>query len=718
MRRPMPFASLCALGLALSLALSAGCRRGHGEHAGGKPAEGGRVTRGKEPEAERTLVTLWALERGNHSRSGYAVATLHAKKASKGGATLAVEVENCLETAPDWKASAFSAWANAALLVGDPLGDLSFELRAVGPLDGPSAGGAIAVAMLSAITGTPLELPERPGETVMTESGHQRSSRLEPALCGVASPDGTIGAAQSLARKLRECPRALRTLLLVPEGQRRAWDSDSEPADWVDLVTLGQTEEVEVAEVGTLAQAFESFTATPLPWPKGAKATERKAASGEPLMAAAKRRIARTGDDLGRAEKATPEELDRCREKGLFDLRAAQTTYDLAYSLLADADYGAALEVAGEVQRDTLVGIRATRALRAWDEGEREPERLAEAAKAQRPDRGPIEGFAGALHQALTEAGANLEEPTVGDALALGDTLAQGLAAAALLRREEAGFAAALAGAEGEASAMAALRQMLWLDAWAETESTIARDCALVGLGQTGSALAKGAFDPWTARLEAAARANLDYIEGRVLPERARDVRMQPDAFRRWLLTWDGDLAACEGRIAALDTLEALMGKEGRLPEIARNGLAREAFALSGVLVARYYCLDTRFDPASRQAAPTNLTSLNPMLELARERAESLVAEAREAGAPVASARSLLALADAAKRRFPSDPVRKSDALGALWRASLSARLATLLAVPEEKPKPKSSSASKSSKSAKEGAAAKKEAPAEKKSGH
>lgn len=699
-----------------------GCRRrthGAEEEQGGRPLEGGRISTKVEEPVTRNAMTLWALERRREVLSGFGVADITVTPVERGKGGLEIQEREVGACSAEWRASAQMALCNAALLVGRPLDDQKVVLSVFGPLDGPSAGASVSVALLSALTGVPLELPASPGPAPMTESGVQLSNRPEPVMSAVAQPDATLGAVWALPQKLDAAQEARRSRLLIPTGQRRDYDHAATPPAWIDVVDRGQALKVEVKEAGTLAQAFEGFTAQPLPWPAGGGTPKLEGTSNEWLVGAAKRRLSAAGDDLARAAKAPPEVLDRGTALGAFDPAAAEVTYQMAYSFLADADYGAALEVAAEVQRACGVGLRMNRVLEAWAKRDEDLGALPDIARAQAPDPKKIEAFIQRIEEVAGEAQVNLDEPSLADLVSLADSYAVGLSAAALVKREQDGFLEDVRRAERPRAALEAARRLLTLYATADATLVMAESRVGVGIGAGGPAAPKGEdLHAWSALMEAAARANLEYIERGIVSARASDVGMPREEFRRWLLALDPDYARCVGCIAALDQLESLVGKEGRRPEIARYGLSVEGLTLSSLLVARYYSIDTRFDRATLQASPTNRTALQPMLDQSRTRATALLTEARAAKASTIVSSCSIATAEALLRRMPADPARKLEALGLYWRASLYARTSTLFAVPVEAKEPKAGSKSKAKSSGKAKSAAKKEPAAKASGGH
>jgi len=105
-------------------------------------------------------------------------------------------------------------------------------------IDGPSAGGLMAVGVAAAIRGDPV--------------------RADLAMTGTIELDGSIGDVGGLLYKIKGAADAGIQTVLIPSGQRLA--SDSATGEMVDLIALGVSLDVDVREVADIAQAYEIIT--------------------------------------------------------------------------------------------------------------------------------------------------------------------------------------------------------------------------------------------------------------------------------------------------------------------------------------------------------------------------------------------------------------------------------------------------------------------------
>jgi hypothetical protein len=137
-----------------------------------------------------------------------------------------------------WTAASASAAAVGAMASGLNPGRIDVDFAVSGPIDGPSAGGILAVGVISALLGVPIR-----GDMTMT---------------GTISPDGSIGPVGEIAAKLRAAAdQGYRTVLLpianmsVRNPQTNAVESATE---------LGKALGLDVQPVGNVQQAFTLFT--------------------------------------------------------------------------------------------------------------------------------------------------------------------------------------------------------------------------------------------------------------------------------------------------------------------------------------------------------------------------------------------------------------------------------------------------------------------------
>jgi len=161
-------------------------------------------------------------------------------------------------TGAAFSGAAWNATVAAALLLDDPLHGARLTFDMSGGLDGPSAGAAIALAVLAAEKGRPW-----PADFGIT---------------GSVTPDGGVGAVGGVAQKLRAAAAAGLRRFAIPAALRYE-DRDEKgeaPPDYTDVFDLGRELSVEVRPVRTLREAWAfAFGAN---WPAPPPAPESVAA--------------------------------------------------------------------------------------------------------------------------------------------------------------------------------------------------------------------------------------------------------------------------------------------------------------------------------------------------------------------------------------------------------------------------------------------------------
>ena len=182
---------------------------------------------------------LWGSESDGTSKGGVEPAVVVVTPGT-GGFEVDLATEQAQGAGPQWVAASGSAAAVATLLSSvDPRTiDIRFEVS--GPIDGPSGGAMLTVAVLAAIRG--LELRE--GVT----------------MTGTIGPDGSVGRVGLVPTKVRAAADAGYTLVLVPAAN--ATDVDSSTG--LDVVALGDSLGIEVQPVANLGEAVAAFTGGPI----------------------------------------------------------------------------------------------------------------------------------------------------------------------------------------------------------------------------------------------------------------------------------------------------------------------------------------------------------------------------------------------------------------------------------------------------------------------
>lgn len=205
------------MGVALSL-VAAACTAPSTGPAAGSPDESGKVL---------TVPALW-VGGGDPPAAGVELATVSSAADARPGWSVDLATQEAQGAGPAWSAAAGQAAVTGTLSAAtDPAG-VSVSYTVTGPIDGPSAGGILAVGTIAAIRGVPL-LPN----VTMT---------------GTIGADGSIGMVGGVPHKVQAAQQAGYTTVLVPEGQ-----APEPPIPGISLV-----------EVSDVAEAYEEFTGQPL----------------------------------------------------------------------------------------------------------------------------------------------------------------------------------------------------------------------------------------------------------------------------------------------------------------------------------------------------------------------------------------------------------------------------------------------------------------------
>jgi len=105
-------------------------------------------------------------------------------------------------------------------------------------IGGPSASGAMTIAILAALRGT--------------------SISTDFSMTGMVDPDTTLGPVGGIPQKLEAAARAGAKIFVIPIGERYSVDLNT--GEKVDVLALGKELGVKVVEAGTIAEAYEIAT--------------------------------------------------------------------------------------------------------------------------------------------------------------------------------------------------------------------------------------------------------------------------------------------------------------------------------------------------------------------------------------------------------------------------------------------------------------------------
>jgi Lon protease (S16) C-terminal proteolytic domain len=169
--------------------------------------------------------------------------TLTRKPGVRAPLTIAIAEDTPGGTGESLRASVWLAATVAAMERLDDLSGVQIYIDLPGRVDGPSAGGVITLAILSALDGRPF-----PGDCVMT---------------GCIMPDGTIGAVGGIAAKMRGAAAGGAKRMLVPAYLR--FEADPKTGEQVDLKRLAASLHVEFLPVQNITEAYRVAHRLPNP---------------------------------------------------------------------------------------------------------------------------------------------------------------------------------------------------------------------------------------------------------------------------------------------------------------------------------------------------------------------------------------------------------------------------------------------------------------------
>ena len=134
------------------------------------------------------------------------------------------------------RAAVWLAAATAAVARNDPMTGVHLDVQFSGFTDGPSMGGVVCLAILSALDGRVL-----PADFAMT---------------GTIMPDGTIGLVGGIAQKVRAAARFGKRRICIPLFSRFEEQDEKVGGGVVDLFRMGDRLGIEVRPVANIAEAY------------------------------------------------------------------------------------------------------------------------------------------------------------------------------------------------------------------------------------------------------------------------------------------------------------------------------------------------------------------------------------------------------------------------------------------------------------------------------
>jgi uncharacterized protein len=603
---------------------------------------------GPEPPGEPRELTLdapWFALTSSGPQSGMSQVTVTVSPADDLGPRVGFYETETQGAGDTWRAAAWMATVVASLTSGTELGEYVPSFTVDGRIDGPSAGGLLAVAIMAALHGHQL-LPDA-------------------TMTGTVTPDGAVGPVAGVVHKLEAARRAGKRLLVIPRGQRE--DINQHTGQPIDLLAYGKALGVEVREVDDLAGAYQALTGHPLRVP-------RKTGREPELSSGVQAALSESTSEWLRVYEAHMRACQRVRNKlaGSVDvdreLAEARATAERAGTL---GGSGAAAAAHDHAVTAALQAAVLEEVLGILD-------RLAAHGTTAIRDRLASVDTADDTRADVLAAIDGLQISTPNALLAAGDAYgivaeASGLRLAVqqlLDELDEGSEDGAELDSLFKAAVIVALHQNVLRIAKDRLRLAVAAPPAPARREPTRDGLSA-----WAETLERAAEANLSYFETVCLDESARDQGLHPDVVRDWMACQDLTYLLARSSLAALPSLRDGLGEPERR-DAATLGTSIGVYTAASALIAKFYSLRVEMDAQGNTTGVENEAALERMLEFAGREARASIEAARSRRAePVLPTYYYLV----GRTYAQGDTLEELEALQCFWHASLSARIAVLL---------------------------------------
>ncbi len=526
-----------------------------------------------------------------------------------------------------------------------------------GYIDGPSAGGLMTVAVLSAVLNQPL----LPGVT----------------MTGTINPDGTIGRVGGVYYKLLAAKRAGMNTVLIPAGMKwerkcgRAKRGNLFTGERVDLFERAKSLGLQLIPVRDVFEAYFYMTGKPLPQELDFQqklVLPRKAR--ESLTSSYEAWVKRHRQRLASLKKLMPQLTAEQRRQVTGLIKTAAKRFALAQDYLRQGRLCAALGLVLQTAAMAGQGVAGAR--------------LRIARKA-----GGIKAML-KVYRGLRVSGAMLVKQfkslgrrpvkNLNDLITLAEAYAYvstafGVAWQATQQMTFVGKA------ETDDQKAAIIMRSALLHLVARDLLYFARDLLDMGMNYWGPPVPDlKRLATWSWAMTKAAEANIGYFDRVFINAMANRLNRSPNLVRVFVMT--RDMHYLMGRLCHIATRAVA----ARLPRGVHQAAAilggtTTSFALTSLVVAKWTKLDARLDQHGALVSIGSPQYLEPMLRSARRHLRESILRAQKMGfkavVPIFHLRVAEALAG------PNHPV--ADRLWALseyWMGTLFGRLMTALAEP------------------------------------
>lgn len=561
-----------------------------------------------------------------------------------------------------WRAAMWVAALTGTLSVQKNPLDYRYSVETqtlLGRVDGPSAGGLFAVAIMAALT----------GEKV----------RADSTMTGSVNPDGSVGPVGGIAQKLAAAAEKGKKRFCFPVGQR--FEQDPVTGKNLDIKQLAEKAGVEVIEVEDLGQAFLCLTGNKVDRVDPVRRSEMSLSSEAFDLFKKKSKVW-----LERSQEAYSQSQKLEKNKTLDRMWAIATDdYDDADALLKEGLVAAAYwkaVTAYVTARTTLLSAamlgmmkkNPVEALRIFDTVEKEAKKRLDEVFTSLAAVAPqnvsqvtamLDAYEAAITSLVSREFARMQYVQI--QLQLRQAIKKGGETKQLL------------------SLLASLYRPLSELALVEVNAQMALDNLELMKLQQGSKKTKLARIDDIARLfQGAASANIEYFNSIFVREVAEQVGKPEEMVSAVLLEKEPNYRTAQFNLKLPDSGKMEYAKEGIPSELAKLAGALSSFFASSTLVAKFYSIGIKFDKAGNFVGVEREKALISTLALAEEKARENAALAqRHAGEIPQSARVAYQVGMVLRDR--TSYMDKLDALEHFWRSSVWSQVAVHLAQVEKK---------------------------------
>jgi hypothetical protein len=567
-----------------------------------------------------------------------------------------------------WRVALWVAALTGTLQInGNPL-DYRYSVETetlAGRVDGPSAGGLFAVAVMAILEG-------------------DRLSR-DATMTGTINPDGTIGPVGGVVQKLDAAAKAGKKRFCFPVGQRfeeqggqaATGTTEAIPARTVDVLQVAETAGVEAVEVEDLVQAYQCLVDRPLARTKPLRRTEMALSSQEYELLKGK-----TQDWLVKSQEAYEASRQLSQAEKFEPLwQDASAQYDDATALLNEGLVAAAYWKAvtsylasrtvllAAAMVDRLSTGNPVEALKIFGELEEEGKKKLDAVFEQLAKTNPeslnravllLDAYEAAITAVVSREFARAQ---YGDLLMrMKDALEKGKDV-----KELVGLFAEMYKPLSEIAAL-------------EVNAGLALDnLALLGEASGGGGTRLRRIEEVARLFQGAASANVEYFDAIFVREVADKSGKSMEKVASVLMDKEPGYRTAQFNLKLPDSGKMGWAETGLPLSLARLAGALSSFFASSSLVAKFYSIGVKLDSGGNLAGVEREKALVATLTLAEEKARENAALAlKHAGAVPESAKVAYQIAMVLRDRTGYQD--KLDALEQFWRSSVWSQVAVYLA--------------------------------------